>query len=253
MWLVPAWAPNLHPLIVHFPIALLAAAGAVDLADLLLRGREPVRNAATWLYVAGAATAVAAYFSGVEAGTDGGAHLCEHRAGRRPRGLGVPRNVAVRLLRLGAARDVLRRSAEPLAGRHFPPDRGRRPRLARPDRAPRESAGLRARSRRAGGRSRAVGGRGTGCRSRVGPRGRTGHRGRDGPRSEIGPRAGAGRDVGPGARAPVTGGAGRRQPPAGPSLQELAPQNANGVRAAARAPRTVGAGADPDPATGWRR
>ena len=65
---VPAWAPNLHPLIVHFPIALLAAAGAVDLADLLLRGREPVRNAATWLYVAGAATAVAAYFSGVEAG-----------------------------------------------------------------------------------------------------------------------------------------------------------------------------------------
>ena len=68
MWLVPAWAPNLHPLIVHFPIALLAAAGAVDLADLLLRGREPVRNAATWLYVAGAATAVAAYFSGVEAG-----------------------------------------------------------------------------------------------------------------------------------------------------------------------------------------
>ncbi len=68
MWLVPSWAPNLHPLIVHFPIALLAAAGAVDLADLLLRGREPVRNAATWLYVAGAATAVAAYFSGVEAG-----------------------------------------------------------------------------------------------------------------------------------------------------------------------------------------
>ena len=68
MWLVPAWAPNLHPLIVHFPIALLAAAGAVDVADLLLRGREPLRNAATWLYVAGAATAVAAYFSGVEAG-----------------------------------------------------------------------------------------------------------------------------------------------------------------------------------------
>ena len=34
---------------------------------------------------------------------------------------------------------------------------------------------------------------------------------------------------------------------------ELAPQNANGVRAAAQAPRTVGAGADPERATGWRR
>ncbi|MCY3843069.1 MAG: hypothetical protein OXH69_05950 [Acidobacteria bacterium] len=85
MWLVPAWAPNLHPLIVHFPIALLAAAGAVDLADLLLRGRGPVRNAATWLYVAGAATAVAAYFSGVEAGrtaalTPAGAELAATHA-----------------------------------------------------------------------------------------------------------------------------------------------------------------------------
>ena len=67
MPLVPAWAPNLHPLVVHFPIALLVAAGAVDLADLLLRGRAPVRNAATWLYIAGAATAIAAYFSGVGA------------------------------------------------------------------------------------------------------------------------------------------------------------------------------------------
>ena len=35
--------------------------------------------------------------------------------------------------------------------------------------------------------------------------------------------------------------------------RELAPQNANGVRAAAQAPGTVGAGADPEPATGWRR
>ncbi len=67
MPLVPAWAPNLHPLVVHFPIALLLAAGAVDLADLVLRGRAPVRNTATWLYIAGAAAAVAAYFSGVSA------------------------------------------------------------------------------------------------------------------------------------------------------------------------------------------
>ena len=64
MSLIPAWAPNLHPLIVHFPIALLFAAGAVDLAGLLMRGRRPVRDAATWLYIAGAVTAVAAYFTG---------------------------------------------------------------------------------------------------------------------------------------------------------------------------------------------
>ena len=35
--------------------------------------------------------------------------------------------------------------------------------------------------------------------------------------------------------------------------RELAPQNANGVRAAEQAPGTVRAGADPEPATGWRR
>ena len=67
MSLVPDWAPNAHPVLVHFPIALLAAAGAVDVADVVLRGRAAVRNTATWLYIAGATTAVAAYFSGVGA------------------------------------------------------------------------------------------------------------------------------------------------------------------------------------------
>ena len=67
MSLVPAWAPNAHPLLVHFPIALLAAAGAVDVADVVLRGRPAVRDTATWLYIAGAASAVVAYFSGIGA------------------------------------------------------------------------------------------------------------------------------------------------------------------------------------------
>ena len=67
MWLVPAWAPNLHPLVVHFPIALLFAAAAVDLAGLLMPERKPVVDTATWLYIAGAATAVGAYFTGYAA------------------------------------------------------------------------------------------------------------------------------------------------------------------------------------------
>ena len=67
MSLIPAWAPNLHPLVVHFPIALLSAAGAVDLAGLLAPDRRPLRDTATWLYVGGAATAVFTYFTGYTA------------------------------------------------------------------------------------------------------------------------------------------------------------------------------------------
>ncbi len=67
MSLVPVWAPNLHPLVVHFPIALLFAAAAVDAASLLMQAHTPVRDVATWLYIAGAATAVGAYFTGYTA------------------------------------------------------------------------------------------------------------------------------------------------------------------------------------------
>ena len=69
MSITPDWAPNIHPIIVHFPIALLAAALVVDLIGLFLRQKSGIRDAATWLYCAGAATAIAAYFSG-ESGAD---------------------------------------------------------------------------------------------------------------------------------------------------------------------------------------
>ncbi|SVE05786.1 uncharacterized protein METZ01_LOCUS458640, partial [marine metagenome] len=36
MALLPSWAPNLHPLIVHFPIAVLTAAVVADLIDIFL-------------------------------------------------------------------------------------------------------------------------------------------------------------------------------------------------------------------------
>ena len=69
MSLTPDWAPNAHPLVVHFPIALLSAALAVDLLGLLMRRRPALGQAATWLYCGGAATAILAYVSG-ERGAD---------------------------------------------------------------------------------------------------------------------------------------------------------------------------------------
>ncbi|HEX9659139.1 MAG TPA: DUF2231 domain-containing protein, partial [Rhodothermales bacterium] len=63
----PDWAPGLHPLVVHFPIALLVSALIVDVFSLLQRGRGMA--ASTWLYVAGAATLAIAFLTG-RAGAD---------------------------------------------------------------------------------------------------------------------------------------------------------------------------------------
>lgn len=65
--MTPDWAPNIHPMIVHFPIALLVAGLVVDLLSLILSRRPAVREAATWLYCAGAATAIGAYLTGENA------------------------------------------------------------------------------------------------------------------------------------------------------------------------------------------
>ena len=64
MSLTPDWLPNLHPIVVHFPIALLPAAALVDLVSLFSPQRRAPRDTATWLYLAGTAFAVLAYFSG---------------------------------------------------------------------------------------------------------------------------------------------------------------------------------------------
>ena len=69
MSLTPDWAPNIHPIVVHFPIALLTAAIVVDLVGLFTRTKAAVRDAATWLYCVGAAFAILAYFTG-ESGAD---------------------------------------------------------------------------------------------------------------------------------------------------------------------------------------
>lgn len=63
MDLVPEWAPNVHPLIVHFPIALVIAAVLADALGLVVRQR-PYRVAAAALYAAAGVGAVAAFLTG---------------------------------------------------------------------------------------------------------------------------------------------------------------------------------------------
>ena len=55
---------TLHPLLVHFPIGLLAGAALFDLAALAAAPREVARRIATGLYLAGAAALAGAYFTG---------------------------------------------------------------------------------------------------------------------------------------------------------------------------------------------
>ena len=61
MNLVPDWAPNIHPLLVHFPIALLCAAAAVDVVGWAFRRNRQLRQLATLLYVLGTGGAIVAW------------------------------------------------------------------------------------------------------------------------------------------------------------------------------------------------
>jgi uncharacterized membrane protein len=64
MQLVPEWAPNIHPMFVHFPIALLFTAVAVDFLALVIRRWDWLRPAAVTVYVFGGVSTVATYFTG---------------------------------------------------------------------------------------------------------------------------------------------------------------------------------------------
>ncbi|MFQ5570490.1 MAG: DUF2231 domain-containing protein [Rhodothermales bacterium] len=68
MDIIPDWAPNIHPLLVHFPIALLFAAVLLDLAALLFREHEGLRVSTVVVYVMGALGALASYLTGKHAG-----------------------------------------------------------------------------------------------------------------------------------------------------------------------------------------
>ena len=61
------WLPNVHPLVIHFPIALLVLAVLVDVVGLFLRRFMEVQYAAVGLYVVGTIGTVAAYLTGQQA------------------------------------------------------------------------------------------------------------------------------------------------------------------------------------------
>ena len=71
MSLLPSWAPNVHPLVVHFPIATLAAAVLVDILSASTGRRSSFNRSATGLYILGATAAMIANFSGYYASSTG--------------------------------------------------------------------------------------------------------------------------------------------------------------------------------------
>ena len=67
--LIPNWAPGIHPLIIHFPIALLVMAVFANLVEVIL-SKEWITKSRIWLYIFGTLSALAAVLSGREAADD---------------------------------------------------------------------------------------------------------------------------------------------------------------------------------------
>lgn len=65
--MLPDWLPNIHPLVVHFPIALLVIAVLFDMSRLLLKKQEWLHHAVVALYTTGTIGLAAAFLSGRQA------------------------------------------------------------------------------------------------------------------------------------------------------------------------------------------
>lgn len=64
MELIPEWAPNIHPMLVHFPIAIILLAVLMDLLNFFLPDEWWDDLKTTILYGIGAVSAIAAYYTG---------------------------------------------------------------------------------------------------------------------------------------------------------------------------------------------
>ncbi|MAE84422.1 MAG: hypothetical protein CMB80_16895 [Flammeovirgaceae bacterium] len=64
--LLPEWAPNIHPLVIHFPIALWIVALIFDLLGII-RPNNWIRNSTVALYTLAVMSVVAAVISGRQA------------------------------------------------------------------------------------------------------------------------------------------------------------------------------------------
>jgi uncharacterized membrane protein len=66
-WLIPSWAPNVHPLVIHFPIVLVMTAAVVDLVDVAFERSAWLKAATTTLYITGALSLIVAFLTGLQA------------------------------------------------------------------------------------------------------------------------------------------------------------------------------------------
>lgn len=64
MTLIPDWAPNIHPLLIHFPIVLLLIAPAFELGLILLKKRDGLVQMVNILHLAAAVSVGLVYISG---------------------------------------------------------------------------------------------------------------------------------------------------------------------------------------------
>ncbi len=64
--LLPDWAPNVHPMLVHFPIAIFLTALLLDFLQLLWK-KEWLHLSVTALFIFAALVALATYLSGKQA------------------------------------------------------------------------------------------------------------------------------------------------------------------------------------------
>lgn len=64
---VPDWAPNIHPMVVHFPIAFLIIAIFIDLLSLIFKRKNWLQFSAITLYFIGAISFFITYLTGRQA------------------------------------------------------------------------------------------------------------------------------------------------------------------------------------------